>query len=276
MNNGSISSPVGNDSLDTANLQADVMRFLAMVALTLLAVSTIGVVSVSEPTSHSADMPAAKPAIAVQPAPPEPRRESPQIAAPIVEPVENQGSTKVVAPIVTPVPEPAEVPAVETAARMPRVVRAAPAVPRETTPAASREPPAPRPAIEAAHKQEQGFTLRFESDSAFRAALRRNHARLFAKTGTRAWRFDAATWQFVRSSEGARAHGVSGSALPGDLVAAITKAAGSTPDNLTGWAVSLDGPVVERLASAMNGQTGGQLVLDGKGQVRLSQQDTRP
>ncbi len=229
-----------------ADLQADVMRFLAIFALAMLAISTIGVVTIKENRTAPPVTEATEPSISA----PEPTMAT--IVPPVIE-------TKAVRPETPAAPSP---PTIEREIVSP--MPPAPAANPETANDAPRQA-----AIEPGT-----FLLRFRSDPDFEQALSAGHATLYGRAGGKVWRFDASAGRFVMVPSTPAAHGVDGRRLPQSILAAIVRAAGVRPDPGSGWVIHLSRAVAARLENQMQRHAGGVLIVDGDGHVELARGDT--
>jgi len=279
---------------DTAEveLQADVMRFVAILALCLVAISTMveqaasgdtPAAGISEPVPAPFDpVPVTTP---VSPTPPPtsstrvadagvvtlpiprpapalaPRQKAPETQAPRPEPVAAAPPPAVVpkpTPRATPVTEPASEPKPE------------PESIAEPTPAAETEPTpdsAPEPTPE-----QRGFTLRFDSDAAMLRMVSRGEAGVFLIDGRRAWQlgFGDVGAQFAEAPPPSRFHAVAAGTVPRLLRDAATRSPG-VPQAV--WGVTLPEHTSRDLAALLRAHDHGELIIDSRGRVRMESGD---
>ena len=221
-----------------ADLQTDVMRFMAILALCLVAifalVQAIPMAPVPQPVETVTDVAVASPApvapaAAADPVPaqslPDPARALPEPAAP--------------ATIETPLPEVAssETPIAEEA---------------------STETPLP---------VEPGFTLRFASDSALMRAVAAHGVGVYAIEPGRALRMTVSESRisFWDASIPNAYHEMEASTVPGAVIAAVSRT-GISPDSVA-WGVTLPGRMRGELDELMREHAGGLLVIGVSGAV---------
>jgi len=229
------------DGGGAADLQTDVMRFLAILSLCLVAifalVQSIPLTSVvPEPVP-----PAAQP----EPVPP--------AAQP--EPVSTQ-----------PKPMPAE-PAPEIIRPAPRPKAAPEPVPVAAEPASTDITAAPTPAAEApvATPEEEGFTLRFASDAALMRAVAASHVGVYAIQDGRAYRMTVSDSRisFWDASTPNTFHEMEPSTVPAAVVDALART-GAGVDGVR-WGVTLPGKLKSRLDTLMQEYRGGSLIIGPDG-----------
>lgn len=279
---------------DTAEveLQADVMRFVAILALCLVAISTIVEQAASGDTA-AAEISAPVPApfdpvpvtTPVSPTPPQtsstrvadagvvtlpiprpaparaPRQKAPETQPPRPEPVAAAPPPAVVPkpiPRATPVTEPASAPKPE------------PESIAEPTPAAEAEPTpdsAPEPTPE-----QRGFTLRFDSDAAMLRMVSRGEAGVFLIDGRRAWQlgFGDVGAQFAEAAPPSRFHAIAAGTVPRLLRDAATLSPG-VPQAV--WGVTLPDHTSRDLAALLRTHDHGELIIDSRGRVRRESGD---
>ena len=227
------------DGGGAADLQTDVMRFMAILSLCLVAIFALvqslpaGVV---QPATSAADAspPGAVTAAAPAPAEPEP-------AAPAA-------------------PE----------APTPIVVRPAPARPvaraRETdsTPRVEGSP-----AASAAQTTERGFTLRFASDLALARLVARGDVAFYALDAGRARRLAVreSRMTFWDAAAPAAFHEMESATVPGPVVDALARAGADT--SRVRFGVTLPRRMKLELDTLMHGHSGGALVIAADGSLKL-------
>lgn len=221
------------DAGGAADLQTDIMRFMAILALCLVAIFALvqSIPLVPEAPSQS-PAPAAPPPMtkAVEPA-----RESP----PEVQ---------------QPLPTPAMP---ETAVELTRAQRT-PAVVPERAPPVSAETP-----------EQEGFTLRFESDLALTRLVATGKVGLYAITDGRARRMTVSESRisFWDASAPNSYHEMEAGTVPKPVIDALGRSGVNTAG--VGWGVTLPGQLREQLDDIVRGNPGGALVIGGDGELRL-------
>ena len=281
---------------DTAEveLQADVMRFVAILALCLVAISTIveqaasgdtPAAGISEPVPAPFDpVPVTTP---VSPTPPQtsstrvagagvvtlpiprpaparaPRQKAPETQAPRPEPVAEAPPPS---PAVVSKPMPRATPATEPVSEP----KPEPESIAEPTPAAEAEPTpdsAPEPTPE-----QRGFTLRFDSDAAMLRMVSRGEAGVFLIDGRRAWQlgFGDVGAQFAEAPPPSRFHAVAAGTVPRLLRDAATRSPG-VPQAV--WGVTLPEHTSRDLAALLRTHDHGELIIDSRGRVRRESGD---
>ena len=219
------------DAGGAADLQTDIMRFMAILALCLVAIFAL---------------------VQSIPLVPEAPSQSPAAAAPppVARAIEPE-----------PAPQPQSVP--ETRAETPQPMPLA--LPRPSPAAAPRQPAAP-PAEET---PDEGFTLRFESDHALTRLVAAGKVGLYAMTGGRARRMTVrdSRISFWDASAPNSFHEMEAGTVPRPVVDALSRTGVNT--TTVGWGVTLPGTLEKRLDSLMRGNSGGTLVIGGDGELRL-------
>lgn len=249
------------DAGGAADLQTDVMRFMAIISLCLVAIFAL-VQSLPTPVSppESAAKPQPEP-IVVQTKEPErvrqpvPRREPPATKPPPVEPVQK------------PVPKLAALP--------PAPVYEAPAKkpdpPVKPSPLASAPPPVPvqAPAAPAAKTPaRKGFSLRFESDLALTRLVARNEIGLYALQPGKAQRMSVnrGAVSFWPAGSPGQIHEMDESTVPDTIVAALRRSGGG---GSLRWGVTLPAGMSRDLNRYLNEYEGGELIIGANGDLRL-------
>lgn len=217
------------DAGGAADLQTDVMRFMAILALCLVAIfALVQAVPVEQP-------PAAKP-----PEPVAPVREMPPPVARVEQ-------------LVAPAAEPATVePSKAPAAR-------------EPVPAAAA-PPAPAPTPAAASPAEDGYTLRFESDVALKSLVARGEVGLYAMQDddARRLRLESGRPVFWQASMPSAFHEMEAATVPADIAAA----AGRIQGDAVRWGVTLPPRLSREIDARVSGGGSGELVIAASGALR--------
>ena len=238
-----------------ADLQTDVMRFMAILALCLVAifalVQSIPLVPAPTPVDQHSE-----PQLRGDAAPPQ-EAPRPQLPTP--------------APAVEPRPEPAEQQA---------VILTRPAwVPRSTPeqqvvediriepPAADDAPPATvDPSVPAA-TGEEGFTLRFASDAALMRAVAAHKVGVYALEPGRAQRMAVSESRisFWEASMPNSFHEMEPATVPSAVINALTRAGTESKD--VNWGVTLPGRMKAQLDSLMEEHRGGALIIGASGDI---------
>ncbi len=221
------------DAGGAADLQTDIMRFMAILALCLVAIFAL---------------------VQSIPLVPEAPSQSPAAAAP--PPV-----ARVVEPEPAPVPEPEPVPETRTETAQP----IPPARPRPMSAAAPEQPAAPP----AEPPRDEGFTLRFESDLVLTRLVAAGKVGLYAITDGRARRMTVrdSRFSFWDASAPNSYHEMEAGTVPRPVVDALSRAGVNTAT--VGWGVTLPGTLEKQLDSLMRANSGGALVIGGDGELRL-------
>ena len=228
-----------------ADLQTDVMRFMAILALCLVAIFAL-VQSIPLTPQAPAETPpepvAVTPELPTEAAPPEP------------EPAATPEAT---------MPEPSVV-RLTRPRWEPRPVAATP------TPVAAEEPapPAPEPAPSPdAVTEPDGFTLRFASDAALMRAVAAHHVGLYAITaaGTRRMTVSESRISFWDASTPNAFHEMEAATVPQAVVDALARS-GAATDGVD-WGVTLPGRMTARLDELMRQHRGGSLVIGAGGNI---------
>jgi len=229
-----------------ADLQTDVMRFMAILSLCLVAIFALVQSMPVAPTVVP---------IAEVNAKAEANVEAVAEPAPVADP---EPETKVEA-----VPEPQVVvpPKLVTLTRPKWVPKyEPPPTPVEEAPAAEAAAPL---------KEAQGFTLRFESDTALTRLVAASRVGVYAIDGERARRMTVSESQisFWDASLPNSFHEMDASTVPLPVVEALTRTgvdAGSVS-----WGVTLPGKLKGQLDGLMQEHRGGSLVIGTNGNIRL-------
>lgn len=276
---------------DTAEveLQADVMRFVAILALCLVAISTM-VEQAASGDSNAAELSTPVPV----PSDPVP------VTTPVSPTPPPTSSTRVAdAGVVTlPVPQsaPASVPRQKNPATQPprpETLAAAPPSPAvvpkplpratpvtEPAPEPQPEPESnaePTPVAEAGPTpgptpEERGFTLRFDSDAAMLRMVSRGEAGVFLIDGRRAWQlgFGDVGAQFAEAPPPSRFHAIAAATVPRLLRDAATRSPGIQQ---AVWGVTLPNHTSRDLAALLRAHDHGELIIDSRGRVRMESGD---
>ena len=231
-----------------ADLQTDIMRFMAILSLCLVAIFAL-VQSIPLTPIESVSVEAAP----VAPTPDPVVRAAPE-PDPVVQPP----------PAVQPQ---AESPPVEKTVVLTRPKWQPKYVPVEK-PAASADPivvaPSPPPPTK---PQEEGFTLRFASDAALMRAVASQQVGLYAIESGRSQRMTVSESRvsFWDASTPNTFHEMKTSTVPIAVIDALSRT-GSTTGEVS-WGVTLPGKMTMQLDELMQAHRGGSLIIDAGGDI---------
>lgn len=223
---------IDGDAGGAADLQTDIMRFMAILSLCLVAIFAL-----------VQSLPMAPP-----PAP---------------SPAVTQELTQALEPSPAPQPQPLAEPV-----RQPAV----PKQPRPVVTAASPSPPvqipSTAPAPSAAPPTEEGFTLRFASDLALTRLVARGDIAFYAidDEATRQLAVRSSQLRFWASRRPSEFHEMERSTVPGPVVDALGLT--GAPLERIRWGVTLPDRLSTELDRLMRKHTGGALVIDADGTLR--------
>ena len=261
MNGLSHRSAVGADRLADAELQADVMRFVAILALCLVGISTL-VERAGQVTAPVPQVPSSAPAGVAAPAPQDDQAVAVvpaviPLAAAIASPVPpdraNNSSTQT-EPASSP-PSPIGLPVVGDAGSV-------------TYPETREETTVATPATEAPRSDRKGLTLRFESDAALLRMVGRGEAGVFVLDGRRVLALDIRRGvDFRPAPSPSRMHVITSETVPALLRAEYDGPPGAT------WGVTLPGATLEAMRPHVEREDQGVLVIAEDGTVRLEADD---
>ena len=255
-----------NRSADTdgggaADLQTDIMRFMAILSLCLVAIFAL---------VQSIPMTPAPP---VEPEPQDTRVESTPIVAkippaappkPVVPKTVEKPAEKPVENAVT-LTRPKWVPKFQPAEAVVAPIKAAAQVQATAATVTEATPPAiPPPESEA-----KGFTLRFESDAALTRLVAASHVGLYAIESDRAQRMTVSNSRisFWDASMPNKFHEMETATVPAAVIEALTRT-GITADAVS-WGVTLPGKLKIQLDDFMQAHSGGVLVIGASGDIQL-------
>jgi len=251
-----------------ADLQTDIMRFMAILSLCLVAifalVQSIPLTPV-EPVPVATATSEATPRVAeLEPTePPQVEPESPA-ADPVVaqtpEPVPAEKTLKLTRPKWVPKFEP-------VAASIPdaRSVEA-PAVERTIPESVPAEVPVPTE-VPVPIEETDGFVLRFESDAALMRAVAASHVGFYAIENDKAQRMTVSESRvsFWAASTPNTFHEMEAATVPGTVIDALART-GADADAVS-WGVTLPGKLKTRLDALMEAHQGGSLIIGAAGDI---------
>lgn len=229
------------DAGGVADMQTDVMRFMAILALCLVAIFALVQSIPLAPTVERE---------AEAPPPPVPKEREPEPV--VAEPP----------PAHAPAPEPAPEPLPEPV----ETVVAEPAPPpAESQTAATPAPPAP---VEP--EQQEGFTLHFESDLALTRLVARNEIGLYAITPDRSLRMNVnrGSMSFWPASTPQQFHEMQDTTVPSTVVSAL-RSSGRSPAGSVQWGVTIPATMSRQLDQYLSEYRSGELIIDADGGLRL-------
>jgi hypothetical protein len=235
------------DAGGAADLQTDIMRFMAILALCLVAIFAL---------------------VQSIPLVPEAPTQSPATAAPPPTVIAVEADPEPTVPKADPIPPKAEP---VKAVQLTRPKWTSTFVARES--AAQREvkpEPAAAPPPEAtADPAREGFTLRFESDLALTRLVAAGKVGLYAVTEGRAHRMTVSESRisFWDASAPNSYHEMETSTVPRPVIDALARTGADTAK--VGWGVTLPGELRKQLDTLMRGHSGGALVIGRDGELRL-------
>jgi hypothetical protein len=229
------------DAGGAADLQTDIMRFMAILALCLVAIFALvqSIPLVPEAPSQS-------PAAAAPP---------PVATVPEPQPV-------------TPDPAPARPPAAEPekAVHLTRPAWKPALVPQQRP---IEQPPVEEPVPASDPPADEGFTLRFESDLALTRLVAAGKVGFYALADGRARRMTVSDSRisFWDASAPNSYHEMEAGTVPRPVIDALGRAGVNTAE--VGWGVTLPGKLRGQLDELMRDHSGGALVIGGDGKLRL-------
>ncbi len=238
-----------------ADLQTDVMRFMAIISLCLVAIFAL---VQSIPLTPIAEEPVAqKPVETITVAQP------PTTESPLEEAMETEVTPVDEVTLTRPVPTKIVRLAQQVALQHPQPVRASAhevkAAPQTTAPEAP---------VATTQPTEDGFTLRFETDAVLTRLVARQVIGLYAITSEEALRMsiDGEEISFWPASTPQQFHEMDRSTVPAGVLASY-QVAHSMSD--VKWGVTLPANMSSELNNYLSNETGGSLVIAGNGRIAL-------
>lgn len=255
------------DAGGAADLQTDVMRFMAIISMCLVAVFALvqSIPLAPLPPAGSVSLPA--PEAVVE----EPESEKPAYEVPADVPAKTIALVR---------PAPQKTPPPEESVRLDRPV-ARPA-PRQTKPpepqlttsqAMVESSPMPAPVAQSSSTSStrpQGFTLRFESDTALTRLVERDVVGLYVISDASIHRMaiDSGALSFWPASAPQRFHEMDVATVPATVLNEWRR--GHRGGDVK-WGVSIPAPMARDLNAYLSDHEGGSLVIGRDGQLRLEQ-----
>jgi len=229
-----------------ADLQTDIMRFMAILALCLVAIFALVQSIPLEPVeveTASASVGDKSPLQRIEPAAvPTPERTQGPISTEPPDPRSSQAQKINPEPLTQKInPEPLT----------------------EPLTAATQDPPA--------LPKTEGFTLRFASDSALTRLVARNEIGLYAITPDRALRMsmNRGAPGFWPASAPNQYHEMDPATVPANITTALRRAGTLGPDPEVKWGVTLPPTMRRQLDRYLGEHSGGELVIEATGNLRL-------
>lgn len=242
------------DAGGAADLQTDIMRFMAILSLCLVAIFALVQsipITPTQPVQAESQAPAAVAAKKLIPPPDLPKPVAP---TPVKTPAEK--AVTLTRPKWVPrfVPkEKVEKPVAQT----PDVQAPAPALPS-----------APPPAAPPVESETEGFTLRFESDAALTRLVAASHIGLYALENDRAQRMTVSESRisFWNASIPNTFHEMEKHTVPAAVIDALNRT--GTAADAVSWGVTLPGKLKTQLDDLMLEHRGGSLIIAANGEIR--------
>ena len=263
-----------------ADLQTDVMRFIAILSLCLVAIFAL-VQSIPLMPVYVESPPPFEP-LPPEPTPPESIKTEVASAVAAEPKTATEKSPEPVIVEQTPPPQTEAKPLVITRPAPQRVPlrRAAPPVIEESLPPPPPTPlesmatesatPAPQSVESIPEPTSPGFTLRFETDLALTRLVARNDVGLYAITPEKSVRMNVnrGALSFWAASVPNEFHEMDETTVPVDVLNALQRA-GSVRVGDVRWGVTLPSNMRQQLDQYLLEQQGGSLVIGGDGSLRL-------
>lgn len=253
------------DAGGAADLQTDIMRFMAILSLCLVAIFAL---VQSIPLTPAEPIP--EQAVVVEPdkvvAKPEPVVQEP-VAAPNPPPVETTEPVKDTTDSVV-LTRPKWVPKYTPA--KPDPVASKPAATEPAPVASEPAPTEPVPVVSepaVVEPEDDGFTLRFASDAALTRAVAASKVGLYALEPGRAKRMTVSESRisFWDASTPNTFHEMEAHTVPAAVMDALART-GVTTDSVA-WGVTLPGQMTSQLESLMQEHRGGSLIIGASGDI---------
>ena len=265
---------IDGDSGGAADLQTDIMRFMAILSLCLVAifalVQSLPIEAQTPPPATAADAPqpieTAEPVVAAI-APdsvtiPAQEKSAPVVPAEAPDKPRQDREAPMKEPAVT-LTRPQWVSTFQPQQRpeIPEPVPAQAAAPAPTTPTA------PPPAAVPPSDEQEGFTLRFESDIALTRLVAAGQVGFYAIDAERAQRMTVSESRisFWNASTPNTFHEMDASTVPRSVVDALARTGANAQG--TNWGVTLPGKLSSQLSTLMSTHTGGSLVIRADGNL---------
>lgn len=153
-----------------------------------------------------------------------------------------------------------------------RVAKEPTSTPAPTPAPVSTAAPTPAPKKDPKQPEKKTFALRFASDTSLRALIAQHEVGFFGFVGEDAWRLslDTGLLTYQRAPTPKRFHEMTPETVPQAFVQALHRTVGTDPHGNTSWGVTLPRTIQEQIHRLVEGGTGGTLVIQPNGRVRLS------
>jgi len=243
-----------------ADLQTDVMRFIAILALCLVAIFAL---VQSIPLMPTLPVPPVQQVETKQAAPPVENTHQPAVFEPTTPVAEPRAEIKEEEPLVITRPAPKRIPVYRAP---PRIIEQTVETIEDPVPAE----PAPQTPAVPAPVQSEGFTLRFETDLALTRLVARNEVGLYAITPDKTLRMNVnrGSFGFWPASVPNQFHEMAEGTVPEDVLSALQRS-GSAATSDVKWGVTLPNNMRNDLDKFVSQFTGGSLIIGGDGNLRL-------
>lgn len=252
------------DAGGAADLQTDIMRFMAILSLCLVAIFAL-VQSIP-----------LKPTETVAPVEPDTPVEQAQAKATVGDEQDIARAKPQQEAAAVPLKERAEAPVTLTRPKwQSRIVAAGrlsdlpePAAEAPDTTSAARTAPPAQETAPPMEKESEGFTLRFESDAALTRLVAANRVGLYAVAGGRAQRMSVSESRisFWEASTPHIYHEMESGTVPGPVIEALARTGMAT--TAVSWGVTLPGRLTTQLDALMLKHRGGSLIIVASGDIR--------
>jgi len=244
------------DAGGAADLQTDVMRFMAILSLCLVAIFAL---VQSIPLAPSTENPAPDVDVA----------ELKIAATPVGQPTSPETGPAAMQDVHLTRPEPRQRPQEDSSPVLQRsfaetaAVAAEPEAVATTAEPAVAKPPTPEP-------PQEGFSLRFEDDAALTRLVARNEVGLYAIFPDKSLRLNVDNGQlgFWPASMPDRYHEMEPSTVPKSVIEAFRRSNGRHPAGLQ-WGVTIPPVTARQLDRYLHQSKSGTLIIDAQGDLRL-------
>ena len=237
------------DAGGAADLQTDIMRFMAILSMCLLAIFALVQSIPLAPVQQSRQSP--EPALVGTPDTVVETAQAP-VETTVVESPQAERPVVLTRPKWVPTTQPVVKEALQKVAEQAAEVRT---------------PPAPVPAPVAEPSQEVGFTLRFASDAALMRAVAAQHVGLYAIEQGRARRMTVSESRisFWDASMPNTFHEMEAGTVPLAVLEALGRS-GAEPAEVS-WGVTLPGKMKTQLDTLLHAHRGGSLIISADGDI---------
>ena len=248
------------DGGGAADLQTDIMRFMAILSLCLVAIFALVQSIPMTPAEPVQPVKSLQPIESAESVKSEPPPQAAADSAPAIEKVQPVEKTVALTrPKWVPKPVPKRT-IVEPSSVPPNVPEAQTTAPAVTTTAPQATPPA--------ESETDGFTLRFESDAALTRLVAMRHVGLYAIDSDRAQRMTVSESRisFWDASTPNKFHEMETATVPGAVIDALTRT--GTRADAVSWGVTLPARLRTQLDDLMRDHSGGALIIGASGEIR--------